>query len=299
MLKKIMKKGEIDNMNIQWYPGHMAKTKREIQESLKLIDVVIELLDARIPISSKNPDLEDIINNKPKIVLLNKCELAEASANKEWIEYFKKNEVSAIEVDSITGKNLNKVYDIVKQAAREKLEKQAKKGIVGRPVRALVAGIPNVGKSSFINKISLKSSAKTGDKPGVTRSRQWIKVNKDFELLDTPGILWPKFDDEKVALHLAFTRAIKDEILDTEELAVKFVEEMSKLKPEVLIERYKIEIREEPYETLKEIGKRRGCIVAGGEIDTLRASNTILDDFRSGKLGRITLEKVSDLVQVE
>lgn len=278
-------------MNIQWYPGHMVKTKKQIQEILKLIDVVIEILDARIPISSKNPDMDELIQNKPKVVLLNKCDLAEDYITREWIEYYKKNGIAAFDIDSISGKNINKVYGIVREAVKEKFDRYAQKGIVGKPVRALVVGIPNVGKSSFINKISSRAGTKTGDKPGVTRSNQWIKVNKDFELLDTPGILWPKFDDENVALHLAYTRAIKDEILDTEELAVKFIEELMIIKPKSLIERYKIEIQEDAPSTLLYIGKKRGCVISGGEIDTLRTSNIIFDDYRNGKLGKISLER--------
>lgn len=278
-------------MNIQWYPGHMVKTKKQIQEVLKLIDVVIELLDGRIPISSKNPDMDDLIGNKPKVVLLNKCDLAEDYITREWIEYYRERGIPALDIDSISGKNINRVFGIVREAASEKFDRNAQKGIVGKPLRALVAGIPNVGKSSFINKISLRAGTKTGDKPGVTRSNQWIKVNKDFELLDTPGILWPKFDDENVALHLAYTRAIKDEILDTEELAVKFIKELMDIKPKALIERYKIEIKEDALTTLLEIGKRRGCIISRGEIDTLRTSNIIFDDYRNGKLGRLSLER--------
>lgn len=277
-------------MNIQWYPGHMVKTKREIQQTLKLIDVVIEILDARIPESSKNPDLDGIIGSKPKIVLLNKCDLAEENITKKWIEYYKEKGNSAIEIDSVKGKGLNRIYPTVKVVLKDKIERMISKGIVGRPVRALVAGIPNVGKSSFINRISSKQNAKTGDKPGVTKSNQWIKVNKEFELLDTPGILWPKFDDEKVALHLAFTRAIKDEILDTEELCLKFIEEMVRNKPERLIDRYNIELVEDALNNLENIGKKRGCIISGGDIDLLRTSKIILDDFRSGRLGKISLE---------
>ena len=277
-------------MNIQWYPGHMVKTKREIQESLKLIDVVLELLDARIPLSSKNPDIDGLIGNKPKIILLNKCDLAEESINKKWIAYFKQNNAEAIEIDSVTGKNLNKVYTAVKECVKEKFERKAEKGIIGKPVRALVAGIPNVGKSSFINRISSKQAAKTGDKPGVTRSRQWVKVSRDFELLDTPGILWPKFDDNNAALHLAFTRAIKDEIIDIEELAVKFIEEAGIIRPDALINRYGVQYDGDPYKTLCDIGKKRGCVISGGGIDTLRAAGILMDDFRSSKLGRISLE---------
>ncbi|WP_133627761.1 ribosome biogenesis GTPase YlqF [Fonticella tunisiensis] len=278
-------------MSIQWYPGHMVKTKRQIIDSLKLIDVVIELFDARIPDSSKNPDIDELIGNKQRVVLLNKCEMADENITKEWIKRYKDMGISALDVDSITGRNINRVYTLVKESVKEHFEKRVEKGIVGRPVRALVLGIPNVGKSTFINKISSKSSAKTGDKPGVTRSKQWIKVNKDFELLDTPGILWPKFDDEKVALHLAFIRAIKDEILDPEELAVKLIEELVSLKPEALKDRYKIDLNTDAFEVLKNIGRKRGCIVSGGEVNTVRAANLLLDDFRSGRLGRLSLEK--------
>lgn len=277
-------------MKIQWYPGHMAKTRRDIQETVKMVDVVIELLDARIPLSSRNPDLDSMISGRPKIVLLNKCDLAEDGITSAWIRYFKTQGVAALAIDSITGKNINKVYQIVKEPVREKFERKAERGIVGRPVRALVAGIPNVGKSSFINKISLRAGTKTGDKPGVTRSKQWIKVNKEFELLDTPGILWPKLDDEMVGLHLAYTRAIKDEILDPEELSAHLLEELAILKPQAILQRYKVESEGTGLEMLKKIGSRRGCIVSGGEIDTLRAAGIVLDDYRSGKLGKITLE---------
>lgn len=277
-------------MNIVWYPGHMVKTKRQIQESIKMVDVVMELIDARIPVSSRNPDVDSLINNKPKVVLLNKCDLADDTSTKKWISYFKENNVTSIDIDCVTGKNINKVYSIAKEAVKEKFERKMAKGIVGRPVRAMIVGIPNVGKSSFINRIASKQAAKTGDKPGVTRTKQWIIVSSDFELLDTPGILWPKFDDERVALHLAYTRAIKDEILDTEELVVKFVEEIAEMKPQALINRYKIDIKQDALDNVYEIGKKRGCVISGGEIDMLRASNIILDDYRNGKLGRITFE---------
>lgn len=277
-------------MKIQWYPGHMAKTRRDIQETVKMVDVVIELLDARIPLSSRNPDLDSMISGKPKIILLNKCDLAEDSVTSAWIKYFKVHGTSALAIDSITGKNINKIYQMVKEPVKEKFERKAERGIVGRPVRALVAGIPNVGKSSFINKISSRAGTKTGDKPGVTRSKQWIKVNKEFELLDTPGILWPKFDDETVGLHLAYTRAIKDEILDPEELSTHLLEELAILKPQAILDRYKVEAEGTGLEMLKKIGSRRGCIISGGEIDTLRAAGIVLDDYRSGKLGKITLE---------
>lgn len=277
-------------MKIQWYPGHMAKTRREIHETVKMVDVVIELLDARIPLSSRNPDLDSMISGKPKLVLLNKSDLAEDGITSAWIKYFKTQGASALAIDSITGKNINKVYQMAKEPVKEKFDRKAERGIVGRPVRALVAGIPNVGKSSFINKISSRAGTKTGDKPGVTRSKQWIKVNKEFELLDTPGILWPRFDDEMVGLHLAYTRAIKDEILDPEELSTRLLEELAILKPQTILERYKVEAGGTGLEMLKKIGSRRGCIISGGEIDTLRAAGIVLDDYRSGKLGKITLE---------
>lgn len=277
-------------MNIVWYPGHMVKTKRAMLESLKMIDVVIELIDARIPESSRNPELDALINNKPKVVLLNKCDLADNGITKKWINYYKEKGVNSLDIDCVTGKNLNKIYGVVRESAKEKFDRKIAKGIIGRPVRAMVAGIPNVGKSSFINRIASKPAAKTGDKPGVTRTKQWIYVNTDFELLDTPGILWPKFNDEKVALHLAYTRAIKDDILDVEELAAKFVEEIIILKPDALIKRYNVEIKPEVIDTITEIGKKRGCVISGGQIDTLRASNIIFDDYRTGKLGKITLE---------
>ena len=277
-------------MNIVWYPGHMVKTKRAMIESLKMIDVVIELIDARIPMSSRNPELDALINNKPKVVLLNKCDLADNAITKRWINYYREKGVNSLDIDCVTGKNLNKIYGVVREAAKEKFDRKIAKGIIGRPVRAMVAGIPNVGKSSFINRIASKPAAKTGDKPGVTRTKQWIYVNTDFELLDTPGILWPKFDDETVALHLAYTRAIKDDILDVEELATKFVEEIIILKPDALVKRYNVEIKPDIIDTITEIGKKRGCIISGGLIDTLRASNIIFDDYRNGKLGKITLE---------
>lgn len=278
-------------MNIQWYPGHMAKTKREIKENLKLVDIVIELLDARIPFSSRNPDLDEIISGKEKVVLLNKADLANDAITRLWIEYYKENGIEALAIDSISGKGLNKIYGMCKEAAKEKIERMEKKGIVGKPLRAMVTGIPNVGKSSLINKLGGRSTAKTGDKPGVTRSKQWIKVNKDFELQDTPGVLWPKFDDNKVAQKLAFTRAIKDEILDIEELAYFFVKYVQETNPSILTNRYNVELNmEDPYETMINIGRKRGCVVSGGGVDTTRASNIILDEYRTGKLGRISLE---------
>jgi len=283
-------------MNIQWYPGHMVKTKKLIADSLKLIDVVLELLDARIPISSKNPDVDSIIKNKPKIVLLNKSELADPLITKEWITYYKNNGISALDIDCISGKNINKIYPLIKEILKDKIEKKQQKGIIGRPIRALVLGIPNVGKSTFINKIAKKSSAQTGDRPGITKNKQWIKVNKEFELLDTPGILWPKFDDEKVALHLAYVKSIKEEILDVVELSVKFLNEIKQISPKALEERYKVNVLDDAHVLLTEIGKKRGCVVSGGEVDLYRTANIILEDFRAAKLGRISLELPMDLM---
>lgn len=276
--------------NIQWYPGHMVKTKKEIISNLKLVDIVIELLDARIPTSSKNPIIDELIQNKPKLVILNKCDLANPEATKRWIEYYKENGITAIAVDSTTGRNFNKILDTIKYILRDKIARNKERGIVGKPIRGMVVGIPNVGKSSFINRISSRSSAKTGDKPGVTRSKQWIKIKNDFELLDTPGILWPKFEDEIVSLHLAYTRAIKDEILNIEEIAVRFISELKAIKPSAIEERYKIELVDEAYENLIQIGRKRGCIVSGGEVDTEKAAIIVLDDYRSGRLGNLTLD---------
>lgn len=277
-------------MDIQWYPGHMVKTKKEIVSNLNLVDLVIEILDARIPISSKNPDLDALLNDKPRLVILNKSDLADERSTKQWINYFKGKNIQCLDVDSISGKNFRNIYSTIRLILKEKIDKKIERGIKNYTIRAMVVGIPNVGKSSFINKISKKSSAKTGDKPGVTRSKQWIKVNDEFELLDTPGVLWPKFDDDKVALHLTYTRAIKDEILDNVEIALKFISEMSQISPNSLTSRYGIELKENPYENLLGIGRKRGCVVKGGEIDTERTAYMILDDFRSGKLGRLSLE---------
>ncbi|SEG09044.1 ribosome biogenesis GTPase A [Caloramator fervidus] len=282
-------------MNIQWYPGHMVKTKKQISESIKLIDVVLELLDARVPISSKNPDVDTLIQNKPKIILLNKSDLADPNITKEWIEYYKNKGIIAIDIDCISGKNMNKIYPLIKELLSDKIERIQKRGIVGRPIRALVLGIPNVGKSTFINKISKKSSAQTGDRPGVTKNKQWIKVNKEFELLDTPGILWPKFQDKKVALHLAYVKAIKEEILDIVELCVKFLEEMLHTNPKILQERYKVDIKNDAYLLMEDIGRKRGCIVSGGDVDLYRTANIIFEDFRNAKLGRISLERPLDM----
>lgn len=279
-------------MNIQWYPGHMTKARREMTESLKLVELVIELLDARIPISSRNPDIDKICGNKPRLIILNKSDLADDKINKMWIQYFKKMGKDCIEVDSLSGKNVKTIGKIVQDRFEERNRSLKAKGIVSKPIRIMIAGVPNVGKSSLINRLSGRASAKTGDKPGVTRGRQWIKLGSNMELLDTPGILWPKFDDPEVGYNLAFTGAIKDEILDTTELSIKLIDKLVAICPESIISRYKIKDIEKPgIEILEDIGRVRGCMLSRGNIDIDRAASIVLDEFRSGKLGRISLEK--------
>ncbi len=279
-------------MNIQWYPGHMVKTQKEIKSELKLIDIVIEMLDARIPISSRNPDVDTIIGNKKRIIVLNKSDLADEDINKQWKQYFLSKDLIAIFVNSVKGHGIKDVLRECRKLMKADLERMKKRGIVHKSIKALIIGIPNVGKSSFINKSANRSTAKTGGIPGVTKMKQWIKISKDFELLDTPGILWPKFDDEIVAQNLAFTGAIKDEIMDTNELALKFLQKALKDFSIQLLDRYKIDYDGDSAEELmKIIGKKRGCIIAGGEIDFNKVSALILEDFRNGRLGRISLER--------
>ena len=278
-------------MNIQWFPGHMKKTERQIEQDINLVDVVYELLDARIPLSSKNPDIDILSKNKPKILLLNKSDLADEGKTKEWLKYYKNQNINAITICTQTGEGLKQLNALTQSMLKEKLERQKEKGIVGKGVKALVVGVPNVGKSSFINKISGKSSTKTGDRPGVTKGKQWITVNNSLQLLDTPGILWPKFDDENTAFNLAFTGAIKDEIIDIEGLGVRLCLFLQQNYPCALSDRYKLtETSDDGYELLQLIGKKRGCVISGGEIDTRKASILLLDEFRGGKLGKITLE---------
>ncbi len=287
-------------MNIQWYPGHMVKAKRKIQEDLKLVDIVIELLDARIPMSSRNPEVDSIVGSKKRIIVLNKSDMSDLAANKQWINYFSKENTRVILVNSITGNGLKDVLAASKLLMKEKLDKLKSKGMLVKTVRALIIGIPNVGKSTFINKLAGRGIAQTGDRPGVTRSKQWIKVSPELELLDTPGILWPKFEDERVGMYLAFTGAIRDEILDIVELASNLAGHLMKHFPGNLKARYKLEEIDpamEPLELLKLIGRKRGCIISGGEIDIQRAAVMLLDEFRGGKIGNITLETPADLVQ--
>ena len=277
-------------MQFQWYPGHMTKAKRMMQENIKLIDLVIELVDARIPLSSRNPDIDELGKNKARLVLLNKADLAEDKWNDAWAEYFKKKGFSVVKVNSRKGGGIKSIQGVIREACAEKIERDRKRGILNRPVRAMVVGIPNVGKSTFINALAGKACAKTGNKPGVTKGKQWIRLNKQVELLDTPGILWPKFEDQEVGLKLAFIGSIKDEVLQTEELAAELIHFLRTAYPEVLADKYDIEMDEDDYVVLNRIAKSRNCIVRGNELDTEKAALLLLDDFRNGKLGRLTLE---------
>ena len=279
---------------IQWFPGHMTKTKREIQSSLKLVDAVAEIIDARIPVSSRNPDLAKLVQNKPRVILLSKCDMANQTATKMWIDYFKKQNLVAIPVDCKSGRGLDKFAPAVNTVMSHKIARLKEKGMVNPTIRIMIVGIPNVGKSSFINKMVKKNRAKVEDRPGVTRGNQWYTIAKNLEMLDTPGVLWPKFDDKTVGEHLAFTGAVKDQILDIELLAVRILDFIKELKPADFITRFKLENEDieniDSYELLKMIGKKRGMLVSGGEIDTERAAIMLLDEFRSAKLGRITVE---------
>ena len=279
---------------IQWFPGHMTKTKRQIQSSLKLVDAVAEIIDARIPVSSRIPDLAKLVQNKPRVILLNKCDMANQTATKMWIDYFKKQNLVAIPVDCKSGRGLDKFAPAVNTVMSHKIARLKEKGMVNPTIRIMIVGIPNVGKSSFINKMVKKNRAKVEDRPGVTRGNQWYTIAKNLEMLDTPGVLWPKFDDKTVGEHLAFTGAVKDQILDIELLAVRLLDFIKELKPADFITRFKLENEDieniDSYELLKMIGKKRGMLVSGGEIDTERAAIMLLDEFRSAKLGRITVE---------
>lgn len=280
--------------NIQWFPGHMTKTKRQIQSSLKLVDAVAEIIDARIPISSRNPDLAKLIQNKPRIILLNKSDMANQTATKMWIDYFDKQGITAIAVDCKSGRGLNKFAPAVNKVMSERINRLKAKGMVNPTMRIMIVGIPNVGKSSFINKIAKQNRAKVEDRPGVTRGNQWFTIAKNLEMLDTPGVLWPKFDDKIVGEHLAFTGAVKDQILDVELLAVRLLDFLKNLKPADFIARFKLDDIDldsiESYELLKVIAKKRGMLISGGEVNTERAAIMLLDEFRSAKLGRITVE---------
>ena len=283
------------NLNINWYPGHMKKTMDNIKSSLKLVDVVLEIVDARIPIASRNPLLDEVVGDKPRVVLLNKMDLGDENKNKEWLYYFKSKGYEALLIDSIKGTNLNKIENISRQLLTEKFKKLEEKNLDLKRVRAMIVGIPNVGKSTLINRIAKRKSAKVGNRPGVTRQNQWIKTGKDFELLDTPGVLWPKFESEEIGLDLAFTGAIKDEIMDVETLAFKLIEKLNHIDKNIIENRYKIETKGlTTLEIMESIGKKRGCLIKGGDYDYEKISNIVLDEFRKGVLGRITLEGPDD-----
>ena len=279
-------------MVINWFPGHMKKTQREIKENLALVDAVIEIRDARIPRSSANPDIEKLLEGKPRIILLNKSDLTDGNVTKEWIKYLTKEDVTVLEVNCLKGDGLKNIKPALLTLLKEKHDRLRTRGMVNITTRVMVVGIPNVGKSTFINKLGKHNIAKTGDRPGVTKSKQWIKTDIGIELLDTPGVLWPRFEDNKTALNLAFTGAIKDEIMDIEELALKLVERLQISYAAKLKERYKIaEVFENPVDTLDAIGKKRGTLISGGQIDYNRIAVILLDEFRGGKMGNISLER--------
>lgn len=279
--------------NINWFPGHMAKTRRQIKESLKLVDAVIELRDARIPVSSTNPELNELIEGKPKIILLNKADLADEAATAKWLAYYKAQGIPAVSADAKSGKGLNQLRKTINEVLAATIRKNAERGMAGKALRLMVVGIPNTGKSSFINRMARSAKAKVEDRAGVTRHNKWYVIEGGLELLDTPGVLWPKFEDPEVGYRLAFTGGIKDDILDLEELAVKLVEILARDCPARLTERYKVTdfAGMEPYDLLQFIGRKRGMLVSGGKVDTLRASQMLLDELRGGKLGKITFEQ--------
>ena len=282
-----------NEQSIQWFPGHMAKPRRKIKEILPLIDAVAEVVDARIPLSSRNPEIKELIEGKPHIILLNKCDMADKSVTDKWIEHYKSEGITAIPVDCKSGKGLQNFKTTVKTVLAEKLENYAKKGMVGKPLRVMVVGIPNVGKSSFINKIAGGGKAKVENRPGVTRGNQWFTIDKQLELLDTPGVLWPKFEDKTVGERLAFTGAVKDRVLDVELLAMRLLEVLSENYPELLTARYgELDFSLDSYDLLSLIGKKRGMVIRGGETDTERAANMLLEEYRNCKIGLISLERV-------
>lgn len=279
-------------MNFQWYPGHMTKAKRQMQEDMKLIDLVIELVDARIPLSSRNPDIDDLGKNKYRLILMNKSDLADRKQTEAWSSYFRSRGFFVVCLDARSKNGMKNVTDVIMEACKEKMERDRKRGIKNRPVRAMVVGIPNVGKSTFINSYAGKACAKTGNKPGVTKGKQWIRLNKNVELLDTPGILWPKFEDQMVGLRLALIGSIKDEILNTDELAIELIHILTGMYPGVLKERYGVDEEQKDTDILCEIAEKRNCLSKGNELDYSKAAMLLIDEFRSGKLGKITLETV-------
>ena len=277
-------------MNVQWYPGHMTKAKRQMQEDIKLIDLIIELVDARVPLSSRNPDIDELGKNKSRLILLNKSDLADERQNEAWKTYFQAKGFYVVKVDSRNGSGMKAINNVIQEACKEKIERHRRRGIKNRPICAMVVGIPNVGKSTFINSFAGKACAKTGNKPGVTKGKQWIKINKNVELLDTPGILWPKFEDQAVGLRLALIGSIKEEILNTTEMAMEFIGFLKKSYSGVLVERYSVDESKENLEILKEIARIRGCLMKGNQTDIDKAGRLLLEDFRSLRLGKLSLE---------
>lgn len=281
---------EEKKVNIQWYPGHMTKAKRMMQENIKLIDLIIELVDARTPLASRNPDIDELGKNKFRLILLNKSDLADPKCNQKWVDYFKEKSFFVVEVNSQRGSGIKQIEKTVQEVCKEKIERDRKRGILNRPVRAMVVGIPNVGKSTFINAFAGKACTKTGNKPGVTKGKQWIRMNKTLELLDTPGILWPKFEDQRIGLYLALIGSMNDEVLQMEELAVTLIDLLKERYSGLLNNRYGVEEQTDSVVVLQEIAKARKCFLPGEELDMRKASHLLMDDFRSGRLGKITLE---------
>lgn len=287
---------EENKASFNWYPGHMTKAKRMMQEDIKFNDIVIELIDARIPMSSRNPDIDDLAKNKYRLILLNKSDLADERVTVKWVEFFEKQGIKVIKLDSRQRIEMKSVNNAILEVCKEKIERDRKRGIINRPVRAMIVGIPNVGKSTFINSFAGKACAKTGNKPGVTKGKQWIRLNKTVELLDTPGILWPKFDNEKIANDLAFIGSINDQILNLTELSLKFIESVKNDYAGIFTSRYDIEEKDDGVTMLGDIAIARGCLKKGGEPDYDKAAALIFDDFRSGKLGKISIEKPEDYI---
>lgn len=280
-------------MTLQWFPGHMAKTRKLIKENLKLVDVVVELVDARLPLSSRNPEIDNVVGNKPRVLVLNKSDIADSESNKKWLSYFESKGIATVLADSLSGKGIKFLDKAIDKVLADKIARETQKGIQRHSVKMMVVGIPNVGKSSFINRLSGRAAAKTGDRPGITTAKQWIRISGKYELLDTPGILWPKFEDQEAAKRIAYTGGIKDEIMDIEGLCCNLLEFLRDEYSDCLKSRYKLTAdisNDMGYELLEAIGKKRGCIVSGGEIDTFRAANLILDEFRAARIGKITLE---------
>ena len=291
--------GDFQKQTVQWFPGHMAKTRRLIKESLSMVDAVTEILDARIPLSSRNPEIEQITAGKPRIILLNKCDVADEKITREWINYFESKGFTALPVDCRSGKGLNAYRPAVRKVLAEKIKANEQKGMAGKSLRVMVVGIPNTGKSSFINRMAGKNRAQVADRPGVTRHNQWFNIGNGIELLDTPGVLWPKFDDPSVGDKLAFIGSVKDTVLDSETMAVRLIDVLKKEYPHTLSQRYKINgidfAETESFEILELLGRKRGMLISGGEIDTERASVTLLDEYRAGKLGKISMETPHDI----